>query len=270
MASSPSAPTIPPPTTTTTPSEPPSQQGATTTTTTTRPVDKYNNANPMIHTVALGVTPLALLALCLPPRRLDLRATLLGGVALWGTNQLAHDYSGKSFAQRFSARMASLTGTELPQKAVETQARLREEKERRVALRALRDELAREGGGGIEGLSDEEKKRKLAELWRRRRREAESESEAGERGGAGQGQGPTVREGRGTAERGVLEKIWMGDAEADWKEKLAQREREALREGGGGYWGLIMDQIAEVWGGGKKDEGNGSKERNGDDNAGKS
>ncbi|KAI1183475.1 hypothetical protein F5B17DRAFT_416049, partial [Nemania serpens] len=151
MASSPSAPTIPPPpttsstttTTTTTPSAPQTQQA-----TAAQPaVDKYNNANPLIHTIALGVTPLALLALCLPPRRLDLRATLLGGVAIWGTNQLAHDYSGKSFAERFSARMASFAGEELPDKAKATQSRLREEKELRMKLRALRDETARSGSG---------------------------------------------------------------------------------------------------------------------------
>lgn len=206
------------------------------------------------------MTPLALLGLCLPPRRLDLRATILGGVALWGTNQLTHDYSGKSFTERFSARMASLTGSELPEKARATQARLREEKELRTKLRALRDEMVRSGNGragavaGPEGMNDEEKK-VLVELLRKQLRE-EAEQ-------AGQG--------NETAERGLLGKIWMGDAEPDWKEKRIQRERAALREGGGGYWGLISDQIAEVWSGGKKNEGDGSKEKtDGGDDARKS
>ncbi len=52
-------------------------------------------------------------------------------------------------------------------------------------------------------------------------------------------------------ERGLLEKVWMGDEGADWKAKRDQREREAL-EDGRGYGGLIMDQIYEVWGWGKE------------------
>lgn len=238
-SSSPSAPTIPPPSSSPAPQSQPRSSASPV-------VDRYNNTNPLVHTVALGVTPLALLALCLPPRRLDLRATMLGGVALWGTNQLAHDYSGKSFAQRFSSRMATLSGTELPEKARETQARLREEKERRERLRALRDQMVKSGAapaGGLERWSGEQK-RALLEAYEREQREG------------GQEQG----------EKGILEKIWMGDAKPDWKETRGRKEKEALKEGGGGYWGLITDQIAEVWSG-KKDEGDVSKENTGDDDA---
>ncbi|KAI0408086.1 hypothetical protein F4802DRAFT_619286 [Xylaria palmicola] len=217
------------------------------------PLDKYDNQNPLVHTVALGVTPLALLALCLPPRRLNLRAAMLGGVALWGTNQLVHDYSGRSFGQRLSARMAAISGTELPERARETRERIREAR----ALRALRDDMVRSGaapppaasasGGGLEGWTDEQK-RALVEAYERQRRE-----------------GRTVAVEGKAKERGVLEKIWMGNAEPDWKEKRDQREKEALKEGGGGYWGLITDQIAEVWSGGKKEEGDVAKEKTGDD-----
>ncbi|KAI3323203.1 hypothetical protein HD806DRAFT_104389 [Xylariaceae sp. AK1471] len=235
MASSTSTPTIPPPSS----SQPQNQ---------TPPTDKYNNTNPIVHTVALGVTPLALIALCLPPRRLDLRATMLGGVALWGTNQLTHDYSGKSFAQRFSSRMALLSGSELPEKAKATQTRLREEKERRAKLRTLQEDMIRsdavrgvKADGSLEGWTDEQKKA-LLEAYERQRRE---EREDGK--GAMKGQ-------REEGGKGVLEKIWMGDAAPDWKEKREQKEKEALQEGGGGYWGLIMEQIAEVLSGGKKDE----------------
>ncbi|KAI1310124.1 hypothetical protein F5Y03DRAFT_50602 [Xylaria venustula] len=242
MASSSSTPTIPPP-----PSSPSQSQSQTTT---SPAVDQYNNLNPLVHTVALGVTPLALLALFLPPRRLDLRATMLGGVALWGTNQLAHDYSGKSFAQRFSSRMALLAGTELPEKAKATQARLREEKERRERLRALREEMIQSGSAPAKLESwSEGHKRALLEAYERQRREGtlgKAEAVAGEK-------------------KGILEKMWMGDAAPDWKEKRDQREKEALQEGGGGYLGLIMDQIAEVWGGGKKDGGDASKDEPGDD-----
>ncbi|KAI0490809.1 hypothetical protein F4859DRAFT_24152 [Xylaria cf. heliscus] len=243
MASSSSAPTIPP--------SPESQSQPQTN---GPSVDKYNNKNPLIHTVALGVTPLAILALFLPPRRLDLRAMLLGGVAIWGTNQLAHDFTGKSFAERFNSRMISISGTELPEKAKVTQARLREERERREKLRALREEMIRSGavkasGEGLEGWT-EDQKRALLEAYERQRREEL------------QGHGAD-----GGKEKGVLEKIWMGNATPDWKEKRDKREKEALQEGGGGYLGLITDQIAEVWGGKKTDEGDVSKGKKGEDSS---
>ncbi|KAI1131921.1 hypothetical protein F5Y10DRAFT_232239 [Nemania abortiva] len=226
---------------------PPSSESQSQPQTTKAPVDQYNNTNPLKHTVALGVTPLALIALALPPRRLDLRAVILGGVAIWGTNQLTHDYSGKSFAQRFSSRMASMSGLELPEKAKETQARLREEKWRRERLRALRDEMVSSGavtvkGPGMEGWTDDQK-RALLEAYEKERREG----------------GPRRGQEESKTEKGILQRIWMGDATPDWKEKRDQKEREALQEGGGGYWGLITDQIAEVWNGGKKNEGDASK-----------
>ncbi|OTB07764.1 hypothetical protein M426DRAFT_317657 [Hypoxylon sp. CI-4A] len=174
------------------------------------------NANPFVHNVALGVTPIALIALFLPPRRLDMRAALLGGVALWGTNQLVYDYSGTSTLHRVGKRMQALSGTELPDKAKETQARLRAERER-IKLREAAAAAA------SAGLSDDQKR--LVEQQQQQK-----------------------------GERGLLKKVWMGDASDDWKEKRDQREKEALSEGGGGYWGLIVDQISEVWSGGKKKE----------------
>ncbi|KAI1354974.1 hypothetical protein F5Y01DRAFT_221577 [Xylaria sp. FL0043] len=238
--------TIPPPSS----SSPSSSSQPQSQTSTPPPVDQYNNKNPLIHTVALGVTPLALLALCLPPRRLDLRATMLGGVALWGTNQLAHDYSGKSFTQRFSSRMASLSGDELSEKAKETQARLREDKERRERrdkLRVLRDEMIRSGAAPAAAESwTKEQKRALLEAYERQRGEGEAQ------------------EGPGGV-KGILQRIWMGDAAPDWKEEREKREKEALQEGGGGYLGLITEQIAEVWSAGKKNEEDGSKEKTSSD-----
>ncbi|KAI0881065.1 uncharacterized protein GGS22DRAFT_173257 [Annulohypoxylon maeteangense] len=174
--------------------------------------DQYNNSNPYIHNIALGVTPIALFALFLPPRRMDLRFVILGGVTLWGTNQLVHDYTGTSTLHRFTQRIAVLTGTELSEKAKETQMRLRLERAQRK-LREIREaEVPAE-------------QRRLVEQQRQRKEEEE---------------------------RGLLKRVWMGDSPDDWKEKRDRKEKEALREGGGGYWGLIVDQISEVWSGGKK------------------
>ncbi|KAI2781542.1 hypothetical protein F4815DRAFT_498629 [Daldinia loculata] len=170
--------------------------------------------NPFVHNVALGVTPIALFALFLPPRRLDLRAIILGGVALWGTNQLVADYSGTSSLRRMTQRLEKMSGAELPEKAKEMQARLRAERARRAQ----------------EGLT-EEQKRMLEEHRRKGEGGKEKEKEKG---------------------RGLLERVWMGDSGEDWKAKRDQREKEALSEGGGGYWSLIADQVSEVWNQGKK------------------
>jgi hypothetical protein len=43
----------------------------------------------------------------------------------------------------------------------------------------------------------------------------------------------------------------MGGEGDDWKAKRDAKEKEALEEGKG-YGGLIMDQIWEVWNGGKE------------------
>ncbi|KAI1799375.1 hypothetical protein F4811DRAFT_108292 [Daldinia bambusicola] len=208
MASSPSQPTAsasaPPPPPQSTPQAPAPAAAA------------VHPTNPFIHNVALGVTPIALFALFLPPRRLDMRAVILGGVALWGTNRLVADYSGTSSVQRLAHRIGSLSGAELPEKAKETQARLRAERARRAARENLLTEDRR-------GRTEKEKEK----------------------------------------ERGLLEKVWMGDSDDDWKEKRDRREKEALSEGGGGYWGLIVDQISEVWNQGSKkkdEEGKGGEE----------
>ncbi|KAF3068928.1 putative rhomboid family membrane protein [Daldinia childiae] len=61
-----------------------------------------------------------------------------------------------------------------------------------------------------------------------------------------------LEEHRRKGEKGLLERVWMGDSGEDWKAKRDQREKEALGEGGGGYWSLIADQVSEVWNQGKK------------------
>lgn len=53
--------------------------------------------------------------------------------------------------------------------------------------------------------------------------------------------------------RGLLEKVWMGEETEGWKERRLKEEREALQEGKG-YGSLIVEQIWEVWNWGKKKE----------------
>ncbi|KAI1477916.1 hypothetical protein F4774DRAFT_387198 [Daldinia eschscholtzii] len=193
------------------------------------PTPQVPATNPFIHSVALGVTPIALLALFLPPRRLDMRSAILGGVALWGTNQLVADYSGTSSVQRMAQRVGSLSGVELPEKAKETQARIRAERARRAQQQQQQQQEEAKLGLGV-GIGADQKK--MLEEHRRKKEE-----------------------------RGLLEKVWMGDSDDDWKAKRDQREKEALSEGGGGYWGLIVDQVSEVWNQGlKKKDDEGEKE----------
>ena len=48
----------------------------------------------------------------------------------------------------------------------------------------------------------------------------------------------------------LIDRIWLGQEDKNWKEKRDQREREYLADGRG-YGALIMDQIWEVWTWGK-------------------
>ncbi|KAI1853631.1 hypothetical protein JX266_001615 [Neoarthrinium moseri] len=158
-----------------------------------------------------------------PPRRLDMRAAMLGGTFLWSVMQLRYDYTGKSSLHRLQTSVANMdpASSAPSERYAETQRLIREEKARRERARELR----------AQGLSDEDIRR-VQELERRTKAAAAPQ--------------------KGEGERGTLETIWMGDAQDDWKEKRAQKEREALQEGGGGIWGLISEQISDVFGHGEK------------------
>ncbi|KAL2827861.1 hypothetical protein BJY01DRAFT_228885 [Aspergillus pseudoustus] len=47
-------------------------------------------------------------------------------------------------------------------------------------------------------------------------------------------------------EKGVLERVWMGNEEAGWKERRLLEEQKALDEGKG-YGDMIKEHIWEVW-----------------------
>ncbi|KAK6084801.1 hypothetical protein SCUP515_01297 [Seiridium cupressi] len=197
---------------------PPAQPQAGQLVTAPSPTELPVNKNPIFHAAALVCTPVAILGLALPPRRLDFRAVVLGGTAIWGVSQLKYDWTGKSFMH--SALASSAGGdlaADLPsERAGEVRRMIKEEKARRERTREL---LAT-------GLSEEDVRR-VQEL-ERRQKQAEQQ------------------------EKGTLEAIWMGDADKDWKEKRAKREQEALSEGGDGIWGLITEQVSEVFNRGEK------------------
>jgi hypothetical protein len=58
-----------------------------------------------------------------------------------------------------------------------------------------------------------------------------------------------MREQRGMKngeQKGVLEKVWLGEEGEDWKEKRLKEEQEAI-DRGEGYGSLIMSQISDVF-----------------------
>lgn len=188
-------------------------------------------------------TPVAFLGLALPPRRLDFRALLLGVSAIWGVSQLKYDYTGHSMLHKWFENDASsnnnkaqtstggLTNDLPSERAGEVQRMIREEKARRERAKQL---LA-------SGMSEEDVRR-VQELERKRT-------------AAGQSQQPQSGDAEENGEehrKGTLEAIWMGDADKDWRKKRAQREQEALSEGGDGIWGLITEQISDVFSRGER------------------
>ncbi|TLD19856.1 hypothetical protein PspLS_09576 [Pyricularia sp. CBS 133598] len=68
----------------------------------------FHGTHPVYHYTALGVAGLGLLALALPPRTWGFRSTLLSSSVFISSNQLAHDYTGRSFVQRWGERTEKL------------------------------------------------------------------------------------------------------------------------------------------------------------------
>ncbi|XMA20451.1 hypothetical protein WAI453_013242 [Rhynchosporium graminicola] len=190
-----------------------------TTTTSLPPSRTLSSRDELYRNVALGAVIVCPIIILIPPRKVDIYTVALTAGFFAGGNHLSAHYTGASIVQRFASRVESLGSQSLPLKAVETQRRLKEERERRDAGTLE----GRIGVGKIEGAGREKVDGVLAEL---RAKEAENK------------------------ERGLLEKVWMGGEGKDWKAKRDAKEKEALDEGRG-YGGLIMDQFWEVWSWGK-------------------
>jgi hypothetical protein len=179
----------------------------------------------LVHNVSLAALIVCPLVMALPPRKFDIYTGLLMTGTFLGGNQLAYEYTGRSFVARCQARIQAIqslgTGEgSLPEKAKIMQARLREERERREKMQGVYANPVGEKAQVTEvGVLDEV-----------RRRQEEDERER--------------------KERGLIGKLWLGGEGEDWKAKRDQKEKEALEEGKG-YGDLIMDQIWEVWSWGK-------------------
>ena len=186
----------------------------------------------LVHNVSLAALIVCPLVMALPPRKFDIYTGLLMTGTFLGGNQLAYEYTGRSFLARCKARLQAVqnmsTGGALPEKAKIVQARLREERERRERTQALY----------AKPVVEEDLEKKSVVLNEIRRKQEGDDKEK--------------------TERGLIGKLWLGGEGEDWKAKRDEREREALEEGKG-YGDLIMDQIWEVWSWGK-DTAKGIKE----------
>ncbi|TAQ88765.1 hypothetical protein B7494_g2931 [Chlorociboria aeruginascens] len=88
----------------------------------------------LLRNLSIAGTIVCPIILLLPPRRLDLYTFSVTGCFLVSSNHVVAVYSGSSIMQRFAARMQSLGGSALPEKAKVVQERLRREREIREGM----------------------------------------------------------------------------------------------------------------------------------------
>ncbi|KAL4883387.1 hypothetical protein BJY04DRAFT_25265 [Aspergillus karnatakaensis] len=160
--------------------------------------------------IAFLITSPILLAI--PPRRLNPSAIFHISAFTISLNHVTANYTGKSILDRLSDRIISRS-THNPAPsflATGETAGLPTEKAREIHAK-IRE--AREARIKDENLGREEREKLLA---------------------------------RQEHERGVVERVWMGNETGGWKERRLREEQKALDEGKG-YGDLIKEHIWDVW-----------------------
>lgn len=109
---------------------------------------------PLINYAWMAVAAVTPIVMLMPPRRMDARFMILSGAFSISTDQLLREYTGHGIYERFARRINSAMPSALPEKAQDTQRRLREERARIEA--ALPEEERR---------ALEEQRRKPTGLW---------------------------------------------------------------------------------------------------------
>ncbi|CAK7209147.1 hypothetical protein SCUCBS95973_000352 [Sporothrix curviconia] len=99
----------------------------------------YYGTPTLQHAVSLAAAVLAPIGMMLPPRRMGVRNLFLAAGTFFATSQLTYDYTGQSIYQRFQKRFRKFAedqDQDLPPAAVQRQAAMRAERERRRQLLA--------------------------------------------------------------------------------------------------------------------------------------
>ncbi len=96
---------------------------------------QYHGTPPWLHNAAIAIGIAGPAALLLPPRRVDLRFTVLSAGTCWAVSQLVHDWTGRSLHARAQDRVAGIlsAGNALPDRAQRNQVLMRAERARREA-----------------------------------------------------------------------------------------------------------------------------------------
>ncbi|CAK7233410.1 hypothetical protein SBRCBS47491_008600 [Sporothrix bragantina] len=99
----------------------------------------YYGTPTLQHAISLAAAVLAPIGMMLPPRRMGVRNLFLAAGTFFATSQLTYDYTGQSIYQRFQKRFRKFAedqDQDLPPAAVQRQAAMRAERERRRQLLA--------------------------------------------------------------------------------------------------------------------------------------
>jgi hypothetical protein len=201
-----------------------------------READYKRFKNYAAYTFLIG----APILIALPPRKLDPLTVLVLCSFGASANHIVQDRTGRSIIDRIDAKISRFHGSlsALPsERAQEVQDRLRTARD--AQIRQAEDEKL---SAQIKELSDRGDVSVTAEIEKLKARQA--------------------------AEKGVVQRVWMGGEKEGWKERRLREEQEALAEGKG-YGDLIQEHIWDVWTWGGKDgkAGEGVKEENVTDEA---
>lgn len=168
------------------------------------------------HYAALTFLVASPVLIALPPRKLDHLTVLLTGAFCASANHITRERTGRSIVDRLEARITS-SSTQRPRASPGIFSDLPSDRaeEIQARLRAARDAQLRDAG-----LTTEEIEKLKA---------------------------------RQQQDKGVAQRIWMGNEADGWKERRLREEQKALDEGKG-YGDLIKEHIWDVWTWGKKEE----------------
>lgn len=185
-----------------------------------READYNRFKNYAAYTFLIG----APILIALPPRKLDPLTVLVLFSFGASANHIVADRTGKSIIDRIDARISRFHGSlsSLPsERAQEVQNRLRAARDAQIR-QAESEQLSAQ----MKDLSEKEGSSVSAEIEKLKARQL--------------------------AEKGVVQRVWMGGESEGWKERRLREEQEALAQGKG-YGDLIQEHIWDVWTWGGKD-----------------